>query len=730
MKKFLKRNLIALVLAVVGLLVSFVPVAARIEAENENEYYDVIIDYGSLKRMVYQSAYDIDYWLELFKDLGINKVALYELTALDMAEDPLVPVYAEPLSDILIIPGWEQDYPETVVGWLRESTNPGDALIATENLETYEWVLSAYTKRGEGFECLTHTENGKGYIFINEYPGGFCGKDWLNMCLGMWPETMELIASHGMTVIPRTTTVEKMNSYGYAESFLAALEESGSPYFIGGGDALPGADDEESIKLLIDYLNESGKTVGLIEENDQSQNLTWDGMEDVLAATDNNAVRVFNVWPYIQNRYEYYGYEGPEEITNSLFRAVVERNCKVVYMKMILDPDNDVSVDADEEKWIYETEPEDYIQLFEDLYRRLGAQGYEMADAVPAMELSAPSAAVRALQGIGTVAAVVLLLDMIFIMSRKWRYGLLIIGAVCAVGGAFVLPGAYKVLLSMASGIVMPCIAGVGLCRYMADKRKDSPGQPRFINVLGYSIVVSVVTMAVAFCGSVMVAGSLSEMAYLLETELYRGVKIMQLIPIAMFALGYLLVFIYEESGAKAALLAHIGVKGDADRREKIKAYWSELMAKDVKLGWIVFILAVAVVAVVILAAGVYYIYRTGNSMNVSGTELMFRNVLENLLAARPRTKEILIGWPCLMLFVWSLRRHMKYLPMVFGLAMSIGLVSVVNTFLHIRTPFMFSLLRTGWGMLFGIIIGIAFVVIAELLYRLITGKNGGKKNV
>ena len=51
---------------------------------------------------------------------------------------------------------------------------------------------------------------------------------------------------------------------------------------------------------------------------------------------------------------------------------------------------------------------------------------------------------------------------------------------------------------------------------------------------------------------------------------------------------------------------------------------------------------------------------------------------------------------------------------------MSIGLVSVVNTFLHIRTPFLLSLLRTGWGVLFGLLIGLAAVVIAELVYRLV----------
>ena len=123
---------------------------------------------------------------------------------------------------------------------------------------------------------------------------------------------------------------------------------------------------------------------------------------------------------------------------------------------------------------------------------------------------------------------------------------------------------------------------------------------------------------------------------------------------------------------------------------------------------------------VFLLAVFVYYIYRTGNSATTSSTELAFRNFLENTLVIRPRTKEMIVGWPMLMLFIWSLRRRMKFLPMIFGTGMTIGLVSVVNTFLHIRTPFLLSLLRTGWGILFGLLIGTAVVIVAELIYRLV----------
>ena len=49
---------------------------------------------------------------------------------------------------------------------------------------------------------------------------------------------------------------------------------------------------------------------------------------------------------------------------------------------------------------------------------------------------------------------------------------------------------------------------------------------------------------------------------------------------------------------------------------------------------------------------------------------------------------------------------------------------------LHIRTPFLISLLRTGWGVLFGLLIGLALVLLAELIYRAVRHICGVEKHV
>ena len=715
MKEYLQKNRILAALVLLGVLASLVPLAARVRAEESDKTYDILISYNSLRSMAQQSDYSEGEWLDMFRSWGVDKVVLGEQSIRNMSGNAAIPVFGGTVAGIINSHAWQMRYPDTVAKWVEDAEDMNDALAIVEDIRYADWVIDAIEERTEGVEYRRYEEDGVTYLFFVSKRGGLAGGDILDLPIGIWPETLETVTAHGMQVIPRTETMDKRNGERFARAFLNVLDEFDSPYFLNMGDYLLGYDDDAGKALLRDYLRETGIGVGVFEENDQSGNLDWDGFQQLLETTGWHGVRLFNEWPYIQNRYAYCGYEGPEEITNSLFRAVAERNCRIVYLTMILEPDNDVSVDADENLWTYITDPADYEKLLGDLETRLGALGYR-SGVVRAMELETPGVLWRVLEGIGAVAAAVLLLDLFCFLSPRAKYSLLGLGVLGVLALAFVKPGTYQVLLSMGGGIVMPALAAVWLCRYAARKRRQQP-EVGFGSLLIQTLGALLLAAAVSLCGSVMASSALSQMSYLLELDLYRGVKLMQLIPIGLFGLAYLLVYAYEESGAKDAVLKRIGPRGEKRRMAKLWKYGAEVLDQPMKLGWMVALVLVAVLGLFVLVAGVYYIRRTGNTMSVSARELALRNLLENLLIARPRTKELLIGWPCAMLFVWSLRRHMNFLPLLFGGGMSIGLVSVVNTFLHIRTPFLLSLLRTGWGLLFGLLIGVAVTVVAELLY-------------
>lgn len=718
MKSFLKKDRLLVLLALLGLLASLVPIVNRVQTEESNKYYDYVLDYASLRSMARQSSQTEDEWLDLFRSLGVDKVALSEASALNLHDNAAIPVHAMTVKKAAESYGWENNYPAEVVSWLSESTDVSDAIIWTETAAAYEWMLDAFNVRFENFEAKTYLEGEHGFIFIQQQENGMKGEKLLDLRLGIWPGTVELIERHGYQIVPRTVTQKDMNGTKFAEAYIDVLKHYNAPYFMNNGDELVGYESDEGWDLLVQYLNESGASVAMMEQNDQSQNQTWPGIEDLLNETGYRGIRVFNEWAYIQNRYQYCGYEGPEEITNTFFRASAERNCKVIFLKMILEPDTDVSWDADEKEWVYITDPAEYEKLLTDLDTRLAPLGYTRGT-VPAMQMEDPSVLLKVVQGIGTAALLVMLFDLFFFIGKRWRTILLALGALGFAGLAVLKPAMFRLILSMSGGIVMPSLAAVGLCRVLMEKRRTEP-QAKFGRVLGYTLGISVLTILAAFCGSLLATSALSQLSYMIEMDLYRGVKIMQLIPIGLFILAYLLVYAYEETGARDAVLAHVGPRSEKGRIKRFNAYFAQVMKTPMQLGWFVAIVVIAVAAVFLLLVFVYYIYRTGNSTTTPETELAFRNFLENTLIARPRTKEMLIGWPMLMLFIWSLRRGMKFLPMVFGMGMSIGLVSVVNTFLHIRTPFLLSLLRTGWGILFGLLIGLAAVVIAEGLYRLV----------
>ena len=718
MKSFLKKDRLLVLLALLGLLASLVPIVNRVQTEESNKYYDYVLDYASLRSMARQSSQTEDEWLDLFRSLGVDKVALSEASALNLHDNAAIPVHAMTVKKAAESYGWENNYPAEVVSWLSESTDVSDAIIWTETAAAYEWMLDAFNVRFENFEAKTYLEGEHGFIFIQQQENGMKGEKLLDLRLGIWPGTVELLERHGYQIVPRTVTQKDMNGTKFAEAYIDVLKHYNAPYFMNNGDELVGYESDEGWDLLVQYLNESGASVAMMEQNDQSQNQTWPGIEDLLNETGYRGIRVFNEWAYIQNRYQYCGYEGPEEITNTFFRAIAERNCKVIFLKMILEPDSDVSWDADEKEWVYITDPAEYEKMLADLDTRLAPLGYTRGT-VPAMEMEDPSVLLKVVQGIGTAALLVMLFDLFFFIGKRWRTILLALGALGFAGLAVLKPAMFRLILSMSGGIVMPSLAAVGLCRVLMEKRRTEP-QAKFGRVLGYTMGISVLTILAAFCGSLLATSALSQLSYMIEMDLYRGVKIMQLIPIGLFILAYLLVYAYEETGARDAVLAHVGPRGEKGRVKRFNAYFAQVMKMPMQLGWFVAIVVIAVAAVFLLLVFVYYIYRTGNSTTTPETELAFRNFLENTLIARPRTKEMLIGWPMLMLFIWSLRRGMKFLPMVFGMGMSIGLVSVVNTFLHIRTPFLLSLLRTGWGILFGLLIGLAAVVIAEGIYRLV----------
>ncbi len=459
-------------------------------------------------------------------------------------------------------------------------------------------------------------------------------------------------------------------------------------YAIFSGEETIGFD--EGTERITAYLKEHDVTVGLIENTTQLQNIMQEGLYEIVSGTGYNAVRVFTVWNYIQNRYQYYGYEGSEEIENTIFRAIVERNIRVVYFKPMKEyKDNHT----------YITDPEEYRELLGNIAERVGEHGFSTgkASVMPFYQVSLLS---KLAMAYGCVAAAVLLLAAILPAGKKLKMALLVIGAAGTTGIFLFMPGIAPLMFSFAAAVIFACLAVVYIMKQSKYYADHSLSDERFALVAAKGIMTLGVAVLIATLGGLITAAQISGTAHLLEIDIFRGVKLSQLLPIAFYPLAYLAYFGFGNMKKEQGRLEFVDLK--------------DMMNSSIKI-WMVLL------GLLGGALGVYYILRTGHDSEImpSTFEMLMRNTLESDLIARPRTKEFLFAFPSIMLLVYTSVRRFKIWPIVFGLASVIGLTSVVNTFMHIRTPMYLGLARTGYSLLFAAAIGVAGMLAFEAARRI-----------
>ncbi|MCI2429973.1 DUF5693 family protein [Candidatus Acetothermia bacterium] len=107
---------------------------------------------------------------------------------------------------------------------------------------------------------------------------------------------------------------------------------------------------------------------------------------------------------------------------------------------------------------------------------------------------------------------------------------------------------------------------------------------------------------------------------------------------------------------------------------------------------------------------------RSGNLplIPVARWEEFLRERLENLFIARPRFKEFLIGHPALVL--WDSKNPSRLVALALLAFGALGQASIINTFAHLHTPLWLSLWRTLNGLILGLLVGLAVSVILRIL--------------
>ena len=399
-----------------------------------------------------------------------------------------------------------------------------------------------------------------------------------------------------------------------------------------------------------DYLEEVAEGLGELEiPVGQIEFFPQKGLDTIINLMDQKVVRMHTISEGELAKYS------PATATDRFQLAVSERNMRVLFVRFF-------------QQSVGEQRVTDNLAYLERLSSNLESRGFDMGRAEVFRELSTPNW-LLGLIGLGVIAGGLLL-------GLLWQW-----------------PAKYLVplgVLAMLGWLGLVLLGKVGLPRLglafvavvIAPLYSLSANLKLAERTFGDTVITFVKVCATTFLGAILLMGLMADTVFLVKLQQFRAVKLAHLIPIALIIL----------------YLHYTLTKGK--RQIEIA---KQLLQEPIRVS--------TGIVLVLLAVGLLvYITRTGNEgvALVPTWEIQMRAFLDKWLLVRPRTKEFLIGLPVLFFLLYRGIRHWAYLPLV--VLAAIGQISLVNTYAHIHTPVLVSLLRSFNGLWLGLVLGIAAV--------------------
>jgi hypothetical protein len=355
--------------------------------------------------------------------------------------------------------------------------------------------------------------------------------------------------------------------------------------------------------------------------------------------------------------------------------GVRERNIRVVYLRPWDHQDGNLSIEATN------------VELVKNLAAELKASGFKLGRATPILPYHGNN---RLLVGVAALAvpSVFVLLLGFFGWYRRWL-------AIAAYASTVALYAAgvglhhdmfVRSVIALAGALLFATTAFVVLIPAFVET-PTLRTRDQLVRSLGWTLAAT----GVALLGALVVVGVMSSPLTMEEIERFRGVKLVLALP----PLIALVLYLFERRFGSGV-----------ERPRDVLA--SPVLTYQLLL------------AVAVLAGGVLMVMRSGNESDVSPSqlELFLRHVLTNVLVVRPRFKEFLVGFPCMMLLPALTIAHRRAVGALLALGIGVGIGDIIDTFSHLHTPVEVSLLRVFNGLVIGAAIGAIAIWIYDLAMR------------
>jgi len=483
------------------------------------------------------------------------------------------------------------------------------------------------------------------------------------------PITMKMLHDRGFHIVPRLTDALPYDSQ-VTEQLLSTYSNLGVSRIIFDGESVTGYSDEADRGTLTDFANrlkEHNIGIATIENLKKPQK----GIQKLSYLIDYNVVRLYSLSEQDSSL-------SPATISDRFTLATKDRNIRMLYLNTAAAKDLTKAELTNSLDNLVRS-----LQAPGHAIRDIEKNGFTMGQAEPFQVTdSSLQHYLKLIVVIGAVAFISLLISYFIPLLMTPAF---ILGLIGAAGLYKLKPALLEQALALGVSISAPTIALILVIRKMQALREtnsDLSAGTRLVHTLIQYVKTAIISlMAVPF----MIA-LLNNISYSLVLNQFRGVSLLHLAPIGLVALY---VFLYC---------------GDSVLKELRR--WLRMP-----------ITVIMVVAFVIAAAaGYYYLTRTGNSGSVSSIELTFRSLLENLMGVRPRNKEFLLAHP---LFMVGLFISLRYAwGRFFFIIAVMGQLSMVDTFAHIHSPVIISLIRGLLGLGLGLIIGLVAVLVWQIVER------------
>ena len=416
----------------------------------------------------------------------------------------------------------------------------------------------------------------------------------------------------------------------------------------------------DALEVTTEELKRLQWKVGYIELPERAQQL---GIETLVRELPQQTARVMAVSPAHQAKLS------SDRVLGMYSLGSRERNLRVLYVRPYAVPGR---AELDEE-FLFGLKDEVNPVGEADTFKLASAAPHPLAVAV--MALGAGALAWLLTLSLGLPVGVGL--GAIFLVLPVLGFG----------GAALVGRGIlFRSLLALAIGMAGPLWTFLRIVYPSVLSAQEPENQKTFAEGLKLLAATSLASL----CTGLWVAALLTDTTFLLGLDRFRGVKLLTLVTPMLIVLGFLWKR-YSLDQWMAGLLASVRVYQ-------------------------------AVAAGAVLAAFGLLLLRTGNDAGgaASDSERQLRLVLDQVLGVRPRFKEFLIAHPALICTP-LLARVTGFLPsLLLVLVAAIGQAGIVDTFAHVHTPLVVTLIRVllgvGLGVLFG---GLGYLIVRFLLTRL-----------